>query len=73
TRSLPAPTLAADQPDAELRAAPVASLKRKRKFVQDAVLFVSVNGEDVHRTRIENRLSGLFPIRPTDSTASYGR
>lgn len=38
------PTIAADRADAELRDAAIASLKRKRKFVQDAVGYVTVNG-----------------------------
>ena len=38
------PTIAADRADAELRDAAIASLKRKRKFVQDVVGYVAVNG-----------------------------
>lgn len=44
TRPASEPTVAAFGPEAELRAAAVARLKRKRKFVQDIVVFVSVNG-----------------------------
>lgn len=38
------PAVAADRADTELRDAAIASLKRKRKFVQDAVGYVAVNG-----------------------------
>lgn len=38
------PTVVAGRADAELRDAAIASLKRKRKFVQDAVGYVTVNG-----------------------------
>lgn len=38
------PTDAADRSDGELREAAIASLKRKRKFVQDAVGYITVNG-----------------------------
>ena len=38
------PTISTGRADAELRDAAIASLKRKRKFVQDAVGYVTVNG-----------------------------
>lgn len=38
------PTTVAGRADAELRDAAIASLKRKRKFVRDAVGYVTVNG-----------------------------
>jgi 2TM domain-containing protein len=38
------PTTAAGRAEAELRDAAVVSLKRKRKFVQDAFGYVTVNG-----------------------------
>ena len=38
------PPLAADRVDEELRDAAIAGLKRKRKFVQDAIGYVAVNG-----------------------------
>ena len=37
-------TILAERAEAELRDAAIASLKRKRKFVQDAVGYVTVNG-----------------------------
>ena len=38
------PPLAADRAEAERRDAAISSLKRKRKFVQDAFGYVTVNG-----------------------------
>ena len=38
------PPLAADRADDGLRDAAIASLKRKRKFAQDAIGYVAVNG-----------------------------
>ena len=48
TRRAPDPsdeaTSPADRAEAELREAAIANLRRKRKFVQDAVGYVTVNG-----------------------------
>jgi len=44
TESGSEPIVSTDPVDAELRDAAVASLKRKRKFAQDAIGYVAVNG-----------------------------
>lgn len=48
TISPPTPAESRDRPavgaDAELRDAAIANLKRKRKFVEDAVAYITVNG-----------------------------